>query len=275
MKHSSRHSGFTLTELLVVIGIIALLVGVLLPVLARAQRMGSITKCKAQMQQIAQGLDNYFIDFGDYPRITAGAYPTGVVTGTPPYSPTGPQILCWGLAALGPMSQDGADGPGFRKPVGNAFGTASVGRVYGPYIVVDKFQFTCPNNPADDSAEILDPWGKPFLYFPARLGHPAINTPNSYVANSTTSGTQPLYDWIYTYYYNNNTSPSTWSATPPSTFPLATMQAFLGANANGSAATPVYTGPYILWSAGPDRTYGSQGPDNKYGDSDDVTTFNQ
>ena len=55
-------SGFSLVELLVVIGIIALLLGMLFPALSRARQQAAITACSNNLRQISMGLVMYLND---------------------------------------------------------------------------------------------------------------------------------------------------------------------------------------------------------------------
>jgi prepilin-type N-terminal cleavage/methylation domain-containing protein len=62
---------FTLVELLVVIGIIAVLISLLLPAMSRARRQANRTVTLAHLQQIGQAMANYAVEF-------RGARPTNL-----------------------------------------------------------------------------------------------------------------------------------------------------------------------------------------------------
>jgi prepilin-type N-terminal cleavage/methylation domain-containing protein/prepilin-type processing-associated H-X9-DG protein len=85
MKQPNRTRGFTLVELLVVIGIIALLISILLPSLNRARETANRVKCAANLKAIGNSLLLYSNDNkGIYPRTiySQGTYPLVPTWGT-------------------------------------------------------------------------------------------------------------------------------------------------------------------------------------------------
>jgi type IV pilus assembly protein PilA len=228
----SRIKGFTLVELLVVIGIILLVIGIATPMLLRAYRAAERTRVAGDLQAVATALEAYNADHGQYPAVTA----TGQLAGS--------RVLVQALIAPAPRTVDGHDGPGFRIPP-PADPNARQGRVYGPYIPPDRFQL---RDEGTQEYVMLDRFGSPILYFPARTTRPNLSTSGAYVGTTNAA--------LYNREHN-------------SILPLDRMRAALEADlATGALPAnrvPRYSGPYLLWSAGTDTTFGTDS---------DITNFN-
>src|SRR5688572_10898362 len=83
--------GFTLIEMLVVIGIILVLAGLLIPAVNSAAGRASRATAVSDLQVIATGLEAYKKDFGEYPRVRKAV---GITTALDRPNPaTGAQIL--------------------------------------------------------------------------------------------------------------------------------------------------------------------------------------
>jgi len=83
-----RRSGFTLVELLVVIGIIAVLIAILLPALQGARRQAAMVQCASNMRQISMALLMY-ID------AAKGKFPPATVSDNANAEPAFPNGFWW------------------------------------------------------------------------------------------------------------------------------------------------------------------------------------
>jgi prepilin-type N-terminal cleavage/methylation domain-containing protein len=69
MELGKRKFGFTLVELLVVIGVVAILGSLLLPALVRAKEQGRTARCGSNVRQMMVAMRMYVDDFGCYPAV--------------------------------------------------------------------------------------------------------------------------------------------------------------------------------------------------------------
>ena len=66
LQRTDHRKAFTLIELLVVISIVALLIAILLPALAKARMSANAVKCGSQLRQIGLMMETYTSDFNNY-----------------------------------------------------------------------------------------------------------------------------------------------------------------------------------------------------------------
>ena len=122
-----NRAGFTLLELLAVVGIIAILAGLVLGVGRHAIESGKIARAKSELTVLAAALEAYRRSYGDFPQ-----------------TDDEPRLLQSLLGRRGPLNH------------------AIVGRAF---IETSKFTTAGALDPfANTSAVLIDPWGQPYVY---------------------------------------------------------------------------------------------------------------
>jgi type II secretory pathway pseudopilin PulG len=137
--HAPAHGklGFTITEILVVIGVIALLVAVLLPALTGVLRTGDMTKSMNNMKQIALWMRSYSSENRETIVPSQFNYANSVASGYP--------VKVRSHAALGPLQYMGTWSDIIWTQ--NGLGNQSV--IIDPAVPadVDKYYFDSPDQP--------------------------------------------------------------------------------------------------------------------------------
>jgi prepilin-type N-terminal cleavage/methylation domain-containing protein len=205
MFAKGKKSAFTMVELLIVVGIIAILVALLIPAVSAVKNMAKATQQRAQLTTIEMALTAFKNDYGDYPP---SSWLAPDYCGAQKLSEA---LVGWDLMGFHPKSAWRADGEGQNRR----------DETYDP----DK---TRDNNPPDGTPDTLKERKGPYLELATsnafQLGQLFKNTapldPNTYVIcdvfgkKVVTIGTTTVKAGAPILYYRANTSSKTIETVP-------------------------------------------------------------
>lgn len=207
MIHPMRRQAFTLIELMVVIGIIALLVGILIPVASGVRRRGYEVRTRALVAKIAAGCHAYYGDWKAYPGIIDEPQvwsATNQNNNAPTLGPGGPQLtgaafvtssenlvlsLLGGVAVQNnqfvfPTDSSSMPPKALLVKTGPQSLNLADPKQYQAYIEVQQAELSSGQFGSDDSVipEFIDGYQdpKPILYMRARNGAQGIVNAKAY-----------------------------------------------------------------------------------------------
>lgn len=306
-RPGSIRGGFTITELLVVIGIIILLIGILLPALARVNQRARGAKTTSIMEEFAKGCETFRQEFGFYPglvpeeilaanpRISStenallhlmggGIRPDDPLFDTPPAAPDG---TAWETISFG----SGANA--YSIKVNRYFfgrGPRVGGKQYTPFFSPRGDEIGAVNGQVDaDGAEdtlrlpdLIDAWGQPILYMRSVRGVGELMGSVNPGQSANAPRTQFYINGIYPYLNSNQlgdlgkTQAESIIRTN-TTQRNATLAQIIRHPAMGNATAPLTGSPkgqFVLISPGPDGVFFSRfdGPGTPTAAVDNIVT---
>lgn len=165
--HRPAKRGFTLIELVVVIGIIGILATLIFAVGGGVRERQNRTRAQADMATIANALEAFKARYGEYPPVANPGYTTAArdanaiqlyraLTGKMAY-----QRQSSGVMGFVPVAE------------GRAFLDA------GRFTLIDTANPANQNpDPEGDNTALMDPWGRPYVYYFATLAEASMPARN-------------------------------------------------------------------------------------------------
>lgn len=160
-----QRAGFTLIELLTVIAIIGILASITFGVMRGVNQRASINKARTELASLAQALEAYKKQYGDYPQ-------TGASVGTPSATATDSTVEGQLFNAL-----MGKYGPKLDKIQGKQFLEASKYNL-------QTTNLPTPGNTTTVNNAFLDPWDRLYIYYYRTAGSPGTWKQPSYILMS-------------------------------------------------------------------------------------------
>jgi prepilin-type N-terminal cleavage/methylation domain-containing protein len=268
-----RPAGFSLVELLVVIGIIVLLLGILIPVVSRVRQAAWSANTQNTLANISGAIERYHMDHQAYPGLVADnviATPPGhqFPAASGPVSPTGPITTSENLvlSLMGgiryqdptnlssPLVFDPAEvGPGARDLSNNRRIAAYIDEQAGG-LAPQPWDASSGLPGATDSIvpEFLDrfPDPMPIIYVRARTGASGV------IGTTSDGPRQYNVDHLSRYFTFPGTTPAEQFNAAVEYFAHPTLNTGTLASIAASG-TPRAKDAYMLISPGRDRVYGS------------------
>jgi len=283
---SERRSGFTLLEMLVVVGIIVLLVSILLPVVGTVRKTAYQTRSANLVVKLATAINNYYNDFKAYPGPLSDDQLDNPNL-TPPIqglkgNVTGSENLVLGL--LGGLKVQSTNGSIAYDASLVGKGPASINqlnpKLYSPYVDFNPSELS-PMSTAGGTPTFMqegnmdsavpefmdafpDPDTRPIIYARARVGATGVTTPAAGSPPNTKAQYNPK---DASAYFMSPKPPDRFE--PQTTFPLmfpdkrtVTADQFFGnpATIPQGQTTPTDArgkDKFILIQAGKDRIFGT------------------
>ncbi|RPI64298.1 MAG: hypothetical protein EHM48_01060 [Planctomycetaceae bacterium] len=173
-----RTGGFTLIEMLMIIGIILILSSILVPSLIAARRVAKTAQTRATIHLLDGACQMYMHEMAD---ILSAAAPTSPLY--PPSKPgtmngvtmQGRHLLVECLTGYLNKAGDGAEGPGFRLTGGK--------KLYGPYNGAENVATVVDST--NNLPVFVDSFGQPILYYCGPTFDTGHNTGTGFPTDAT------------------------------------------------------------------------------------------